>query len=81
MSGLYGDRGGIENEENWFSFPGKFALKLVPFSRKKIPKSGLIFHLQHGGKKCSITVQFSTRLPDLIKQVRKIVMKRTYLKL
>ena len=56
--------GGIVNEENWFNFPGKFTLKLVRFSRKKVPISGLIFLLQHGGKKCSIPVQFSTRLPD-----------------
>ena len=34
------------NEENWFSFPGQFTLKLVRFFRKKVPKSGLIFHLQ-----------------------------------
>ena len=50
----------VVNEENWFSFPGKFTLKLVRFSRKKVPKSGLIFHLQQGGKKCLIPVQFST---------------------
>ena len=48
------------NEENWFSFPGKFTLKLVRFSQKKVPKSGSIFHLQQGGKKCSIPVQFSS---------------------
>ena len=41
----------VVNEENWFIFPGKCTLKLVHFSRKKVPKSGLIFHLQHGGKK------------------------------
>ena len=51
----------VVNEENWFRFPGKFALKLVRFFRKKVSKSGLIFHLQYGGKKCSILVQFSTR--------------------
>ena len=61
----------------WFSVPGKCTLKLVRFSWKKIPKSGLILR----GKKYSIPVQFSTRLPDWIKQVRKIVMKISYLKL